>query len=442
LKPVDVKRGSARTPGQIVIVGVDDVDLPDAIAAPPGDVLLQADGPERWLAVGVEPTDWAAFGASVVRKVPAGLVRFRTVPRAEHLRAFVRGWRLGGYRQRVDSEDRRILLLPPAAPDVEAVLAQTDATLAARVLVNTPANTKNPAWMVQQARVVARRTGADIEVLGPRQLRAGGFGGVLAVGAGSGSPPRVAILRRPGRGPRIALVGKGVTFDSGGLSLKPRDAMMLMKSDMAGAAAVLSALRLAPADLDVTVLLGFAENALGAGSYRPGDVITHVDGRTSEVRNTDAEGRLVLADLLAHARRHLAPDVMIDLATLTGAATLALSREMGALFATTDRLRTSLRAAGSAAGEPLWPMPLVESYRPALRSDIADQCHIPVDPTVGAGAITAALFLQPFAGDVPWAHMDIAGPARSTASSGLRTVGGTGFGAALLGSWMAAGARF
>lgn len=439
---MDVKRGSVRTAGQIVILGVDDMVLPEAITAPPGDVLLQADGPAHWLAVGLQPKDWAAFGAAVVRKAPAGNVRFRTVPGAEQLRAFVRGWRLGGFRQGVAVKDRRVLVLPPEAPDIEAVLAQTDATLAARVLVNTPSNTKNPAWMVQQARVVARRTGADIEVLGPRALRAGGFGGVLAVGAGSSSPPRVAILHRPGNGPRVALVGKGITFDSGGLSLKPRDAMMLMKSDMAGAAAVLSALQLAPAGLDVTVLLGFAENAIGAGSYRPGDVITHVDGRTSEVRNTDAEGRLVLADLLAHARLHRAPDVMVDLATLTGAATMALSREMGALYTTTDRLLRSLRAAGSAAGEELWPMPLVESYRSALRSDIADQCHIPVDPTVGAGSITAALFLQPFAGDVPWAHLDIAGPARATASTGLRTVGGTGFGAALLGAWMAAGARF
>ena len=217
---------------------------------------------------------------------------------------------------------------------------------------------------------------------------------------------------------------------------------MLMKSDMAGAAAVLSALRLAPAGLDVTVVLGLAENAFGAAAYRPGDVVTHVDGRTSEVRNTDAEGRLVLADLLAYSRTHLAPDVMVDVATLTGAATMALSRELGAVFSPQPRLRKALVAAGTAAGEPLWPMPLVESYRRALRSDIADQSHIPVAEQVGAGAITAALFLQPFAGDVPWAHLDIAGPARATAATGVRTVGGTGFGAALLGQWMASGARF
>jgi leucyl aminopeptidase len=240
----------------------------------------------------------------------------------------------------------------------------------------------------------------------------------------------------------VVLVGKGITFDSGGLSIKPRDAMMLMKTDMAGAAAVLSAMRLAPDTCDLTVLLGLAENAVGAASYRPGDVITHVDGRTTEVRNTDAEGRLVLADLLAHARLNLRPDVLVDVATLTGAATLALSREMGAVFATSARLERNLMSAAAASGEDLWPLPLEQAYRRQLTSAVADQCHIPLGANVGAGAITAALFLQPFAGDVPWAHLDIAGPARATAATGLRTIGGTGFGAALLGRWLRAGARY
>ena len=176
---------------------------------------------------------------------------------------------------------------------------------------------------------------------------------MLAVGAGSASPPRVVILRRPGSGPRVVLVGKGITFDSGGLSIKPRDAMMLMKTDMAGSAAVLSAMRLLPEGSDVTALLGFAENAVGASSYRPGDVITHVDGRTTEVRNTDAEGRLVLADLLAYARLNLQPDVMVDVATLTGAATMALSREMGAVLATSERLQRALIDAGLLRGAAL-----------------------------------------------------------------------------------------
>jgi leucyl aminopeptidase len=240
----------------------------------------------------------------------------------------------------------------------------------------------------------------------------------------------------------VVLIGKGITFDSGGLSIKPREPMALMKTDMAGSAAVLSAMRLLPAGSDVTAIVGLAENAVGASSYRPGDVITHVDGRTTEVRNTDAEGRLVLADLLAYARLNLEPDVMIDVATLTGAATLALSREFGALFATSKRLEQSLIEAGTVAGERLWPLPLQQSYRYVLSSTLADQSHVPTAGEVGAGAITAALFLQPFAGDVPWAHLDIAGPARSTTTSGVRTIGGTGFGAALLGRWLAMGAHY
>lgn len=437
---MDVVHSSARPDGTIRVLGVDQVVLPRALEPAAGGCLLQGDGPEHWTLIAGAPKDWMAFGADAARTVPAGTVAFATPPRPDDLRAFVIGWRLAGYRY--PAEDRgRQLLVGPDGPDLADVIARTQATMAARDLVNTPSNTKNPQWLVQRARRVARQVGADVEVLGVPQLRDGGFGGVLAVGGGSASPPRVAILRKPGAGPHVVLVGKGITFDSGGLSLKPRESMALMKSDMAGAAAVLSALLLA-GDRRVTVVLGLAENALGATSYRPGDVVTHVDGRTSEIRNTDAEGRLVLADLLAHARQSLQPDVLIDVATLTGAATLALSREMAALFTARPRLQRALTRAGSAVGEPLWPLPLVESYRPWLRSEIADQCHIPVVEGGGAGAITAALYLQAFTGDVPWAHLDIAGPARATATAGVRTIGGTGFGAALLGRWLADGGRF
>ena len=429
--------GASGTPdGQILILGTDEIELPEALTPSGPELMLHADGPEHWLVVGAPPKDWARFGADVVRKVPAGTVAFRTEPDAADLAQFVRGWRLGGYTPRPNPQRRVLQVSQPPA-----VIAQTDATITARDLVNMPSNTKNPAWMVRQARKLARSAGAEVQVLDVPALRAGGFGGVLAVGAGSASPPRVVIARRAGKGPRIVLIGKGITFDSGGLSLKPREAMMLMKSDMAGAAAVMSALPLVPDGMDVTVLLGLAENAIGAGSYRPGDVITHVDGSTTEVRNTDAEGRLVLADLLAYSRTQLRPDVVVDIATLTGAATMALSREYGALYATTEALRDGLVAAGNEVLEQLWPMPLAQTYATALQSDIADRCHIPT-VEVGGGSITAALFLQQFIPDVPWAHLDIAGPARATAASGLRAIGGTGFGAALLGQWLADGARF
>jgi leucyl aminopeptidase len=431
----DVQPADRAADGQILLLGVDGLELPVALTPSGYDVLLQADGPQRWLAIAAAPDDWARMGAEMVRRVPKGTVEFRTQPSAEALAEFVRGWRLAGYRYPAKPAEK-VLLLPGAIHQ-----AQVDATLAARDLVNTPSGVKNPAWMVKQARKVAKAAGATIDVLDVKALRAGGFGGVLAVGAGSSTPPRVVILRKPGRGPRIVLVGKGITFDSGGLSIKPREAMILMKTDMAGAAAVLGAVPLIPEGSDVTVLLGLAENAVGATSYKPGDVIEHVGGLTSEVLNTDAEGRLVLADLLAYARMNLQPDVIVDLATLTGAATIALSREMGALYSTSPVLTDALRSAGKEAGEQLWPMPLEPGYREALKSPIADQSHVSVGD-VGAGSITAALFLQRFVGDVAWAHLDIAGPARATAAGGLRTYGGTGFGAALLGRWLEQGARF
>ena len=432
---VQIKRSNTAPDGQVLILGLDEVVLPPALTPSGTDLRLIPDGARRWALVAATTDDWVRLGADAVRTVPAGTLGFRTPPTDEQLRAFAKGWRLAGYRYPRAAADKTLLV--PVDIDLPAV----DATLAARDLVNTPSNTKNPAWMVRQTRRVAKAAGAQIEVLDVRRLRAEGFGGVLAVGGASASPPRVVVMRKPGRGPRVALIGKGITFDSGGLSLKPRESMVLMKTDMAGAAAVLSAVPLIPAHMDVTVLLGLAENCLGADSYRPGDVITHVDGSTSEVRNTDAEGRLVLADLLAYARLRLQPDVMVDLATLTGAATVALSREMGALYSPSAPLVAALRAAGDEVGERLWPMPLEPGYRTSLRSDIADQSHVS-DASVGAGSITAALYLQRFAGDVPWAHLDIAGPARSTAAAGVRTFGGTGFGAALLGQWLTDGAQF
>ena len=179
-----------------------------------------------------------------------------------------------------------------------------------------------------------------------------------------------------------------------------------------------------------------AENAFGAGSYRPGDVVRTYDGTTVEVRNTDAEGRMVLADAMGYARAQLRPDVMVDIATLTGAATQALGRGHGALYATDDRLSRALVRAGEGAGERLWPMPLVEDYRQLIDSDVADICQISTERSVGAGSIMAALFLREFAGDVPWAHLDIAGPGRSERDRGEVNRGGTGFGARLLLRWL------
>ncbi|KGN33656.1 leucyl aminopeptidase [Knoellia sinensis KCTC 19936] len=325
---------------------------------------------------------------------------------------------------------------------VERAVRRAVATLTARNLANTPSNIKNPAWMAKQARTVARRAGLDVRVWDEKALGAGGFGGLLAVGGGSASPPRLVQLDYVPEGAgsettHVVLVGKGITFDSGGLQVKPPDGMLAMKTDMSGSAIVLSVLA-ACRDLDVPVrvtgLLALAENMVGGSAYRPGDVITHFGGTTSEVGNTDAEGRIVLADALAYADAELNPDVVVDIATLTGAARVALARAMAPVYATDDALSSQLRAAGETAGETLWPFPLVRAYRRALESDVADINHI--GPSVGGGSITAALFLSEFVGTRRWAHLDIAGPGRSDVDSGVHGKGGTGFGTRLLLRWL------
>ncbi|NQU36546.1 MAG: hypothetical protein HQ526_02990 [Actinobacteria bacterium] len=243
------------------------------------------------------------------------------------------------------------------------------------------------------------------------------------------------MSRRP---PKVVLVGKGITFDSGGLSLKPAEGMPLMKTDMSGAGTVLatmSALRDLGVTANVTAVLACAENMPSGSAYRPGDVVRHFGGRTSEVFNTDAEGRMVLADALAYANARLRPDVIVDLATLTGAATLGLSRQYGALFADSDGLARRLLAAGDETSDRVWRLPLVPEYRSALDSEIADISHVSRE-SIGAGAITAALFLQEFVGDRRWAHLDIAGPARAEKTSGDKTRGATGFGVRLLLRWL------
>jgi leucyl aminopeptidase len=231
------------------------------------------------------------------------------------------------------------------------------------------------------------------------------------------------------------LVGKGVTYDTGGLSIKPREAMVPMKTDMTGAAVALATV-LAAANEGVahrvTAVLPLAENHFGGASYRPGDVLTIHGGTTVEIANTDAEGRLLLADALAYADAELEPDVVIDVATLTGAAKVALGTQLGALYGTDDELVAALAAAGEASGELVWPMPLVDEYEEAVRSDVADLRHVPADKAIGGGSITAALFLRHFAGRRPWAHLDIAGPARAGADRHEVTEGATGFGARLL----------
>ena len=290
------------------------------------------------------------------------------------------------------------------------------ATAFARDLAGAPANLKTPDWLVSRMADALTAAGMQTEVLAGDALVDGGFGGVLAVGGGSAAAPRVLVARRPGPGPRVLLVGKGITFDTGGISVKPAEGMHLMRTDMAGSAAVAAAAAAFCSDrtgdygdLDLTVVVPSAENMLSGSAYRPGDVVTHVGGITSEVTNTDAEGRMVLADALAHGIAECDPDVVVDVATLTGAMKVALGMRTGAVMATDDDLAERISAAGAHAGERWWRLPLPEDLREAVKSGIADRRQAPAGP----GAITAALFLEGFVDGRPWAHLDIAGPARS-----------------------------
>ena len=321
----------------------------------------------------------------------------------------------------------------------------------ARDLIHTPANIKNPLWMAQQAKTLlgkVKNSGLSIEVKSGAQLKE--FGGLVAVGNSSPNPgPRfIQIKYRPSgasRAPHVVLVGKGITFDTGGVSLKrPYDIMAPMKSDMSGAAAVLATL-LTVAKLgvkvNVTGLLMCAENAISATAQRPSDVIKHYGGTTVEVLDTDAEGRLVLADGLAFADINLKPDYLVDIATLTGSATLGLGRQYGAMYTRNDKLANSLSKIGERVGEKVWHMPLIDDYKIAMRSDIADFNHLADKEDFSAGSVTAALFLEHFAGKVGakgnWIHLDIAGVARSEGDSGENPKGGTGFGVRLLSEWIA-----
>ena len=327
-----------------------------------------------------------------------------------------------------------------AAPAVDRATTIAQAVGLARDLANQPSLTKSPQWLADQAVQVTAGRDVTVRVWEPPELAAAGFGGILAVGAGSARPPRLIELSYspPDARSHVVLVGKGITFDSGGLSLKPNDGMKLMKTDMAAGGAViavLSALARLGVRHRVTGLVAAAENLPSGSAYRPGDVITHYGaprGRTVEVLNTDAEGRLVLADALAYAAAELEPDQIIDLATLTGAARVALGTTHAALYATDDGLAQALLAAGQASGDRLWRMPLEDDYRPALDSDVADLSHVSRAATTMPGSIIAALFLREFTGGRPWAHLDIASTGRSTENDGELSKGATGFGTRLL----------
>ncbi|WP_329018790.1 leucyl aminopeptidase family protein [Micromonospora rifamycinica] len=414
-----------RTPGRLILLGV-------------------GDGGERaWRTAGAALARAAVAETHVTFGLPADAT-------AGVVRAFVEGLLLASYRFRLAEGEPPALTgvtLLTAAPDPLAGAVETARTTArmtrlARDLTNTPSSVKTPQWFAGQvADAAAGHPDLHLRVRGPQELAAEGFGGILAVGGGSASTPRLVELGwRPADARlHVVLVGKGITFDTGGISIKPVSAMKLMRKDMAGAAAVVAATLGAAAlrlPVRVTALTPLAENMVSGAAFRPGDVITHYDGTTSESTNSDAEGRLVLADALGYAARELRPDLLVDLATLTGANAVALGKRTGALYSDNDELAAAVLAAVDEAGEAAWRMPLPADYLEYLGSDLADRHS---SPARGAGSVIAALYLREFTGELRdrWLHIDMSAPSWADGDDAELTRGATGWGVRGLLRWLA-----
>ncbi len=357
--------------------------------------------------------------------------------------ARLRAFRFDKYLTREKKEDKPSLKkLTVAAADPQAAKAAfasldkvADGVFLTRAVVSEPANVITPEALAEEARKLAE-IGVDVEVLGEKQMRKLGMGALLGVGQGSERESQLVVMRWMGakdqEAPPLALVGKGVTFDSGGISIKPGAGMEDMKWDMAGAGAVIGAMKALAgrqAAANVVGVVGLVENMPSGSAQRPGDVVISMSGQTIEVINTDAEGRLVLADALHYTRDRFKPVAIIDLATLTGAIIISLGNEYAGLFANDDGLADGIAAAGKAVGEGVWRMPLGDAYDKQIKSDIADMKNVGGRE---AGSITAAQFLKRFVGDVPWAHIDIAGMAWSKKDAATCPKGATAFGVRLL----------
>jgi leucyl aminopeptidase len=368
----------------------------------------------------------------------------RTTLRAVAEGALLGGYRFAGYRSRPQPGRREpvrsLVLHVPDAKD-RAARAEADrarvvaaAVTRTRDWVNMPPNDLRPPEFADSVAEVAGAAGLAVEVLDERALRRGGYGGILAVGQGSQAPPRlVRLAYEPASGgsraPRVALVGKGITFDSGGVSIKPAQGMWEMKSDMAGAAAV-AAVMLAVAALKprlrVTAYVPMAENMPSGSSYRPGDVVTMFDGTRVEVLNTDAEGRMILADAVARACQD-GCDYLLETSTLTGGQVVALGKRVAGVMGTPEMCER-VRVAGDAVGEPTWPMPLPDDVRQGMESEVADISQVNASMDRAGHMLQGGIFLREFVPDgLPWAHIDIAGPSYHAGEpTGYWTKGGTG----------------
>jgi leucyl aminopeptidase len=408
----------------------------------------------------------AGRGAKIARKVSAQVLVASVAGAREaeaNVRALAEGLLLGEHRfdhyktndkeagkKKVELKEAK-LVLPKATPVTRALRESLDlgievasATNWTRDLVNEPANRLTPSALAELAKQVARECGLRIEALGKDRIEKLRMGMFLAVAQGSAEPPALIHLAYEPRGKvkkaPLALVGKAITFDSGGLSLKPSESMLEMKTDMAGAAAVLGAMRVVSRlepPFAVHAFMGACENMPGGRAYKLGDVLVSRLGKTVEVTNTDAEGRLVLGDVLAWANEHK-PAAIVDLATLTGACVVALGSAIAGVLGNDETWVREVLEAGKSAGEELWRLPLSEPLREGLKSEVADMKNT---GDRWGGAITAALFLKEFVGETPWVHVDIAGPSMSPKERGYLDKGATGIGVRTLVEMVRARAR-
>jgi leucyl aminopeptidase len=361
--------------------------------------------------------------------------------------AAARSWRYDLYRTRLGRKLRPTLeemIVVGAGGGADKAWTHYSALLdgldLTRSLVTEPANIVYPETFVERCRVAMEGTGVEFEVLGPKEMTKLGMGALLGVAQGSVRPPRLLAMRwnGGGKGKPVVFVGKGITFDTGGISIKPALGMEAMKWDMGGAGAVAGLVRTLAArkaKVNVVGVCALAENMPDGNAQRPGDIVTSMSGQTIEVINTDAEGRLVLADALTWAQRQYKPEVVVDLATLTGAMIISLGHEHAGLFSNDDGLADKLLAAGRATGDTLWRLPMGEAYNKIMDSPVADMKN---SASREGGSITAACFLERFVDEgVKWAHLDIAGVAWSDKASHLYDKGATGWGVALLDRYVA-----
>ena len=357
----------------------------------------------------------------------------------------LRSYRFDRYRTTEKEEDKprleRVVIATADAAKAKAAFAPlqavADGVFLTRDLVSEPPNVLTPAECAERCRALTK-LGVEVEILGPKEMRKLGFGALLGVAQGSANEPRMVVMKWMGApkgkkaGKPLAFIGKGVTFDTGGVSIKPAAGMEDMKWDMAGAGTVIglmAALAGRKAKADVVGLVGLVENMPSGTAQRPGDVVKTASGQTVEVINTDAEGRLVLADVIHYCIETFDPRFMVDLATLTGAIIIALGHEHAGLFSNDDTLSQRIEAAGKAVGEACWRMPLGEAYDKQIKSDIADMKNVGGRP---GGSITAAQFIQRFVQGRPWAHLDIAGTAWTSKDRPTVPKGATAFGVRLL----------